>query len=68
MTDESPVNQETVRVLAAAAELRLASERAALIAPMLNIWMRQANELSEKMSAPEHWLLSPVTSFKVHRS
>lgn len=69
MADEPSLNHETVRALSTAAELQLTSARATLLAPQLDLWIRGANELSRKMSAPEHWLLSPVTSFthRVHR-
>lgn len=58
------MNEETVRELARAADLPLGPERPALIAPQLSVWLEAANELSRKMSAREHWTLTPITVFR----
>jgi hypothetical protein len=66
MNDGSPINAETVRALAATADLPLDAERAAAVAEGLSAWIPTANELSQKMSAPEHRELIPITVF-AHR-
>jgi hypothetical protein len=58
-----PVSDLIVRQLAAVAALPLAAGREAVIAPLLNAWLADANELSAKMSAPAHQALVPVTVF-----
>jgi hypothetical protein len=58
------MNEETVREIARAADLPLGPERPALIAPQLATWLDAANELSRKMSAPEHLTLTPITVFR----
>lgn len=58
------MNEETVRELARAADLPLGPERPALIAPQLATWLEGANELSAKLSASEHWTLTPITAFR----
>jgi hypothetical protein len=60
---ESEINAEAVRTLATAAELPLEPERAEDLAERLSVWLEAANELSEKMSAPEHLQCGPITSF-----
>jgi hypothetical protein len=57
------VSEENVRALAAAADLPLGAERAALVGPQLAVWLDAANELSRKMSAAEHWTVTPATAF-----
>ena len=49
--------------LAAAAGLPLAPGRAAIAGALLDAWLAPANELSRKMSAPEHMALLPATVF-----
>lgn len=66
MNDGSPIDAETVRALAATADLPLDAERAAAVAEGLAAWIPAANELNEKMSAPEHRELIPITVF-THR-
>jgi len=57
------VTPETVRTLAAIADLPLAEGRAEVVAELLAEWLPAANELSRKMSAPEHQTLLPATVF-----
>ncbi len=54
---------ETVRLLAAQADLPLAAGRDAIVAGLLAEWLPPANELSRKMSAAEHQELLPATVF-----
>jgi hypothetical protein len=63
MTGETRITAEAVRALAATADLPLDPERAEDLAERLTVWLTAANELSEKMSAPEHLPLAPITSF-----
>jgi hypothetical protein len=58
------MNEETVRELARAADLPLGPKRPALIALQLAVWLEAANELSRKLSAPEHSTLTPITVFR----
>ncbi len=58
------MTEETVRELAHAADLPLGEERLALIASQLGEWLGAANELSRKLSAPEHWTILPITTFR----
>jgi hypothetical protein len=57
------VTPETVRALAAIADLPLAKGRAEVVAELLAEWLPAATELSRKMSAPEHQTLLPATVF-----
>lgn len=57
------ITAQTTRALAAAASLPLDAEREALVAPQLAAWLTAADELSRKMSAPEHWTVVPATTF-----
>jgi hypothetical protein len=57
------IDEEAVARLAAAADLPLPAERRALVAGQLAEWLGAANELSAKMSAPEHRSLMPATVF-----
>jgi hypothetical protein len=52
-----------VQALAAAADLPLPADRAALVAEQLGGWLAAANELSAKMSAPEFAAVTPATVF-----
>src|SRR5690606_170036 len=63
MGSSGPIDPEAVRALAVHAGLPLAPGREAMVAPVLNAWLADANALSRKMSAPEHWTLAPVTIF-----
>jgi len=63
MTDPTPITAETVRGLAAAAQLLLAVEREEQVAAQLAAWLTAANDLNRKMSALEHWTLMPATVF-----
>jgi hypothetical protein len=58
-----PEFETTTRALAAAADLPLAADREALVGEQLGAWLAAANELSRKMSAPEHWMVTPVCVF-----
>jgi len=63
MTKSSTIDATMVRALAALAELPLAEGREQSIAPILDTWVRDANELSRKMSAAKHWTVTPATVF-----
>jgi hypothetical protein len=63
MTKPSTIDPAMVRALAGIAELPLAPGRESTIAPILDAWVRDANELSRKMSAAQHWTLTPATLF-----
>ena len=58
-----PEFETTTRALAAAADLPLEADREALVGEQLEAWLAAANELSRKMSAPEHWMVTPVCVF-----
>lgn len=62
-TPPTEVNARVVRTLAEQAGLALPVERAEALAPQLAEWLSAANELSRKMSAPEHAGLMPATVF-----
>lgn len=55
--------RQAVRELARHAGLPLAAGREEAIAPVLQAWLLDANALSRKMSAPEHWTVAPATIF-----
>jgi hypothetical protein len=63
MSDQPPITAEEVRSLAAAAALPLEPRRAEDLAERLAGWLSAANELSEKMSAPEHRQRGPIANF-----
>lgn len=63
MTDASAVDEETVAVLARVADLPLSDDRYAAVIEVLGAWLPDANELSRKMSAAEHWSVTPATVF-----
>lgn len=63
MDSPVPLGPDAVRQLAVYADLPLAPGREAVVAPVLRAWLADANALSRKMSAPEHWTLAPVTIF-----
>ncbi|MBA3477930.1 MAG: hypothetical protein H0T52_05955 [Lautropia sp.] len=58
---------QDVRNLAAYADLPLAPGREEAILPVLRAWLTDANALSRKMSAAEHWNLTPAITF-IHPS
>lgn len=60
---DNPVSPEQVGQLARWAALPLARERWTVVADILGPWLKDANELSEKMSDPAHQALVPVTVF-----
>jgi hypothetical protein len=63
MSSTEPIGPDTVRLLAGYADLPLAPGREAAVAPLLRAWLADADALSRKMSAAEHWTLAPVTIF-----
>jgi hypothetical protein len=58
------VSEEAARMLSGIADLPVAPGREAAIADQLTDWLTAANELSRKMSAPEHWTVLPATVFR----
>ena len=60
---DNPVTPEQVGQLARWAALPLARERWTVAADILGPWLKDANELSEKMSRAVHRPLVPVTVF-----
>lgn len=52
-----------VATLAEYAALPLSPARAVAVEAVLSAWIRDANELSRKMSDPAHQALTPVTTF-----
>jgi hypothetical protein len=60
---QAPVTDSLVRELAATAALPLAAGRVAVVVPLLNAWLGDANALSAKMSQPAHQTLVPATVF-----
>ena len=63
MAQPSTIDQAMVRALAAMAELPLSTGRESVIVPILDAWVKDANELSRKMSAAQHWTVTPATIF-----
>lgn len=63
VTDQHPVDEQSVRLLARAAALPLDDKRLPAAAELLDTWLVAANELSRIMSAPEHLAVLPVTVF-----
>jgi hypothetical protein len=63
MAKPSTIDQVMVRALAAMAGLPLATGRESTIVPILDAWVKDANELSRKMSAAQHWTVTPATIF-----
>jgi len=55
--------QALAETLAQTADLPLATGRATSAGALLAAWLPAANELSRKMSAPEHAALLPITVF-----
>lgn len=58
-----PINEKTIAVLAAVADLPLSEDRYGPVHEVLGAWLPEANELSRKMSAKEHWTVTPATVF-----
>ena len=67
MNQKEPVNESVVRTISDVAALSLEKDREKVIAPALSQWIRDANELSKKMSAAEYWELIPITVFRHQR-
>jgi hypothetical protein len=63
MASRREVTPAAIGVLAAYAELPLAPGRDAIINPTLEAWIKDANELSRKMSAEKYRDLVPATVF-----
>jgi Asp-tRNA(Asn)/Glu-tRNA(Gln) amidotransferase C subunit len=63
MSEQTQVDAEDVRALAEIAELPLAEGREGPIAEQLAEWLTAANELNRKMSAAQHWRITPITVF-----
>jgi hypothetical protein len=63
LTERTEIDEQAVRALAVAADLPLPPERLGLVADQLAEWLTAANELSRKMSAPEHQTVMPATVF-----
>jgi hypothetical protein len=63
MASRKEVTPAAIGVLAAYAELPLAAGREAIINPTLEAWIKDANELSRKMSAEKYRDLVPATIF-----
>lgn len=64
MASRKEVTPTAIGVLAAYAELSLAPGREAIINPTLEAWIKDANELSRKMSAEKYRDLIPATVFR----
>ena len=64
MASRKEVTPAAIGVLAAYAELPLAPGREAIINPTLEAWIKDANELSRKMSAEKYRDLIPATVFR----
>jgi len=52
-----------VEVFEQLADLPLKSERRAAVASILSVWVPAANELSRKMSEPQHRAITPNVRF-----
>ena len=63
MPPRKEVTPAMTRALAEYAELPLAADREAIVTPILGAWVKDANELSRKMSAERHATLVPATVF-----
>ena len=63
MSSRKEVTPALIAKLAAYTELPLATGRAAIIQPILEAWIKDANELSRKMSAEKYRDLIPATVF-----
>lgn len=63
MSSQAPIDEEAVRVLAAAAGLPLPPERLAHVAALMSAWLPPANELSHTMSELSLREQMPITVF-----
>ena len=63
MKTHIPVTPELVAQLGHYSALPLSKERLAMVAPLLDVWLKDANQLSEKMAAIEYQALVPATVF-----
>ena len=63
MAKRKEVTPAVIGVLAGYAELPLAAGRDAVIKATLEAWIRDANELSRKMSAAKYQAVVPATVF-----
>lgn len=63
MPPRKEVTPALTRALAEYAELPLGADREAVVTPILEAWVKDANELSRKMSAAQHMALVPATVF-----
>lgn len=63
MVSRKEITPAVVAELAAYAELQLALGREEVITSTLEAWIKDANELSRKMSSANHWELAPATVF-----
>ena len=63
MASRKEVTPVAIAVLAGYAELPLAAGRESIINATLEAWIKDANELSRKMSAEKHRDLIPATVF-----
>jgi len=63
MPPRKEVTPAMTRALAEYAELPLGADREAIVTPILEAWVKDANELSRKMSAAQYMTLVPATVF-----
>jgi len=63
MSTHTPVTPELVAQLGHYAALPLTKERLAVVAPLLDAWLKDANQLSEKMASADYQALVPATVF-----
>ena len=63
MASDPVYDPQNMALLAAHAGLPLAPERAAAVAAILDVWGRDANALSRRMSDPALQALMPATVF-----
>lgn len=63
MPSRKEVTPSLTRALADYAELPLGADREAIVTPILEAWVKDANELSRKMSAERYITLVPATVF-----
>ncbi len=63
MSTHTPVTPELVGQLWQHAVLPLSKERGAVVAPLLAAWLKDANQLSEKMASADYQALVPATIF-----
>lgn len=55
--------EQLVRITAEHSNLPLEKGRVAAVCQIFEVWLRDANALSAKMSAPEFAQVSPITGF-----